>query len=86
MASLLIPDQNRPPSVNLGKLSAILVAGRAIAAAEEVKIGLAGGQLPPIMGSSGRGWSPSKGYLGNLGWKEEKSQTSCVQLLRRKEV
>ena len=35
-------------------------------AAEEVKIGLAGGQLPVIMASGGRGWSPSKTYLGNL--------------------
>ncbi len=67
MAGLLIPDRNRLPSVNLGKLSAILVTARAITAAEEVTIGLAGGHLPVIMGSSGRGRSPSKGHLGNPG-------------------
>jgi len=42
VVGLLIPDQNRLPSVNLGKLSASLVAGRAVGAVEEVKIGLAG--------------------------------------------
>ena len=65
MTGLLVPDRHRLPSVNLGKLSANLVAGWAITAGEAVTIGLAAGQLPIIMGLSGRGWSPSRGQMGN---------------------
>ena len=68
MTGLLILDRHRLQSVNLRKLSANLVTGRAITAAEKVTIGLATGQLPVIMASGGRGWSLSKGYLGNLGY------------------
>lgn len=83
MVGLLIPDQNRLPSVNLGKLSASLVAGRAVGAVEEVKIGLAGIRaagykgvertgMVPVQRSNGKSYEPEpvKGSgMKNMGWR-----------------
>ena len=69
MTGLRILDRPRLPSVNLGKLSVHLVAGGAITAAEENTIGVAAGQLPVIMTFGGRGWSQSRGQMGDVRYR-----------------
>ncbi len=75
MARLFAAPRARRASVNLGNFPVVPVCERSVTATKKGRIALAEGHPAATMGSLGRGWSPTKGDLGNVGY--------CARLAKR---
>ena len=67
MARLMAAPRHRRASVNLETFPVVPVCERSVTATKKGQIALAEGRPAAILESLGRGRSPTKGHLGDLG-------------------